>query len=1847
MKLAQLLRAEPSRAERPVASGMTCARRLAGAHRPAPSAGCPRKSDLRPGRRRARLSLLLPALALLLGALGLFAAAPAQAQNPATPPNLQVTAGDQMLTVTWDAPSYTVESVAVRWRVKDTDPNTPGNQAGSWIPTDGATSEVAQRENRRVPIRPWACTGCDVLTNGVTYEVHVEFARATADGGGTTGWVSAGEGTPEAPPSPTVPQNVAVTAGDAEFTITWEAPSSWGAWTAGGFEIEWKPRDAPVANWTLVKLNDVDFTPATDDTSFVFAGLQAQGVEVHNDAFYSFRIRAYSQEPGTDGMELSHFRTSDWVTVTSTKGVSSLALQVTEGDSRLDLSWTAATPPSGFATTAYQVDYTSSTSAGSLDAVGSDSSMGWVTVSRTGTTTTQAITGLTNGTSYRVRVRALFFMGMVRREGLFAFATGTPMESTAPSVPQNVAVTAGDAQLTLSWQAPSSWGSYTAAGFEIEWKDSTEPSSAWKEVAGHGQTVTATTTSFVFEGAQPITNMLGITVTNHDSYDLRIRAISVQTGTINTLNSPWVEVLDSEPVSPLALQVSAGDTRLDLSWTAPSGTVTGYDVHYTTSTSAHPWSDPGSDPATGWVAVSRSGTAASQAITGLTNGTSYRVRVRWVNTNPNPDEEGHYAFATGTPQSGPPTVTISASPNPVTEGDIVSVPVTLSRTLSSNVSIPVTLTRGTAEADDYVFALTAVTVSAGLRKFTIGIQTNHDPDEDDETFTVSLGTLPSTVTAGSPSSVEITIRDDEGVPTPTVSLSATPNPVEEGERVNVIARLSSALPGNVRIPVTVTRGTAEADDYVAISSIVIPPGSLTSKGFGTMTTNQDGDTDDETFTVALDTANLPSSVTAGSPSSVQITIKDDDGGSPPDDGLPPDDNGGSPPDDGGGSPPDDDGDGDDDGEPPAPVNRSPEAADDRARTKEDTEVVIDVLANDTDADGDALRVVSVTAPSHGTARISDGGAGVVYAPEADYHGTDRFSYEVSDGSGGTATAEVEVTVAPADDAPVAMDDTARTKEDTEVVIDVLANDTDVDGDALRVVSVTAPSLGTARISDGGAGVLYAPEADRHGTDRFSYEVSDGHGGTATAEVEVTVEPVNDAPVAAPDTARTREDTEVSLDVLSNDTDVDGDALRVVSVTAPSLGTARISDGGAGVLYAPEADRHGTDRFSYEVSDGHGGTATAEVEVTVEPVNDAPVAAPDTGRTKEDTKVVLNVLSNDTDVDGDALRVVSVTAPSLGTARISDGGAGVLYAPEADRHGTDRFSYEVSDGHGGTATAEVEVTVESVNDAPVAVVVIPDQTLDEGGADVAIDLAPHFEDRDGDALAYSAVSSDPGLVAVTVAGSMLTLKAVGYGNASVEVMARDPGGLEARQTFRVGASDRMVRAALDETLAAMGRAHLASARMTLGRFVRPGGAPSRSMLKVKGRHVPLGRTAVREAAMQMLQGWAGAVTAGAEVGSRGGRQDTAYRHGGRSGMVTHAPAGLASALTFGGRHGGTEWMFAFGEEQAPDDGGGRPWRFWGQGDLQTFTGVPTPQQGYEGDLRTGWAGIDRAIGKRWLAGVAVARSRGIGDWHAGSAGGRLETTLTALHPYLRWSDGTSSLWAMAGGGLGTAENARTTGRVGETDLTFGLGLFEVRRSIAGWFGLRADGGWVRLSTVDGAESVDGHLATVDQQRLGIELHPSSRHVGLALQASARRDGGAGQTGTGMELSGGIRVAGGPFRIDAQGRILVLHSSENYEERGLGARISVGSPSAEEGLSLSVSPRWGGPAVASGELWREKLVAAPARGPGAREAWTVDSSARYAHRLSGGSLVYLSGGLSSSARGLAIMVSGGIAPGATRR
>jgi subtilisin family serine protease len=382
---------------------------------------------------------------------------------------------------------------------------------------------------------------------------------------------------------------------------------------------------------------------------------------------------------------------------------------------------------------------------------------------------------------------------------------------------------------------------------------------------------------------------------------------------------------------------------------------------------------------------------------------------------------------------------------------------------------------------------------------------------------------------------------------------------------------------------------------------------------------------------------------------------------------------------------------------PPPVGTgAPEAVDDVAATAEDTSTDVDVLANDSDADGDPLTVTAVSAPAHGAASINADGT-VLYAPAPDYHGPDAFTYTVGDGLGNASTANVSVTVTPVNDPPVATPDELVTPRDQPATIDVLANDTDVDADPLAVAAVTQPDHGAVAFSSDGL-LTYTPSADYSGPDTFTYTVVDGAGGSAAGQVLVTVVAVNHPPVANPDAATTAEDQAVYIDVVANDTDVDGGILSATDVAQPAHGSATIAGDGT-VLYQPWPDYHGPDVFTYVVRDGLGATATTQVEVTVTPVNDAPVAVDDVASTLEDTPVNVDAAANDTDVDGDPLAVVTVGAPTFGSAVVEHGQ--VVYTPSPNAYGTATMSYTVGDGAGGTDAGMLSVSVAPVNDAPTA------------------------------------------------------------------------------------------------------------------------------------------------------------------------------------------------------------------------------------------------------------------------------------------------------------------------------------------------------------------------------------------------------------------------------------------------------------------------------------------------------------------------------------------------------------------
>jgi VCBS repeat-containing protein len=214
-----------------------------------------------------------------------------------------------------------------------------------------------------------------------------------------------------------------------------------------------------------------------------------------------------------------------------------------------------------------------------------------------------------------------------------------------------------------------------------------------------------------------------------------------------------------------------------------------------------------------------------------------------------------------------------------------------------------------------------------------------------------------------------------------------------------------------------------------------------------------------------------------------------------------------------------------------------------------------------------------------------------------------------------------------------------------------------------------------------------------GIHTIGLRVEDSFGATNTDSTTLTINPINNAPVANDDAATTDEDVAVTVDVLANDSDIDGDTLTVDSVTQPTNGSAVINLDGT-VTYAPDADFNGSDSFTYTVADGNGGSDTATVTITVNPVNDTPVAQDDSYTTSEDTTLVipaLGILANDTDADGDTLTAVLDSAPSNGSLTLNADGS-FTYTPDTSFTGVDTFTYHANDGTANSNIATVTITV---------------------------------------------------------------------------------------------------------------------------------------------------------------------------------------------------------------------------------------------------------------------------------------------------------------------------------------------------------------------------------------------------------------------------------------------------------------------------------------------------------------------------------------------------------------------------
>ena len=486
---------------------------------------------------------------------------------------------------------------------------------------------------------------------------------------------------------------------------------------------------------------------------------------------------------------------------------------------------------------------------------------------------------------------------------------------------------------------------------------------------------------------------------------------------------------------------------------------------------------------------------------------------------------------------------------------------------------------------------------------------------------------------------------------------------------------------------------------------------------------------------------------------------------------------------------------------------------------------------------------------------------------------------------------------------------------------------------------------------------------------------------------------------------------------------------------------------------------------------------------------------------------------------------------------------------------------VKAGYEGNDLTSATITVKDAFRAPQVTGSLPEITLEAGDSET-LNLGSVFG---GTSLSLAASSSDNNIATAVVSAATLTVTAVGKGSATVMVTANNSAGSASVSTSVTVTAVDAERMAYENILAAMGRSMLSSVSTTIGgRF--SGGS---------GRGVAVGG--------RRIDGLASGISALA--GLTGHRRQASSKH-----LALMDDSEHRRSLDSGYLLRSSSFSYALEDHTST---GGLRWAVWGAGDWQNFQGEPEADASYDGSLKTAYVGVDMATQGSWLAGIALSHSLGQSDYDVTVASGSLETSLTSVLPYLRWSSNgcCTEVWSILGLGTGEVEVADAS-----SDLSMRMGMVGMRSRLASSGGLGldvvGDAGLLRLSTSDSESASLSDIAGDAQRvRIGLEGSRSSTLRGGTTvtpyaQVAGRYDGGNGQTGQGLEVSGGLRLSGNRIGINAQGRFLAVHSAEGYKENGISLVAYLRPGGGSQGLSMSVAPRIGAATGDSGMMWRER-------------------------------------------------------------
>jgi hypothetical protein len=481
-------------------------------------------------------------------------------------------------------------------------------------------------------------------------------------------------------------------------------------------------------------------------------------------------------------------------------------------------------------------------------------------------------------------------------------------------------------------------------------------------------------------------------------------------------------------------------------------------------------------------------------------------------------------------------------------------------------------------------------------------------------------------------------------------------------------------------------------------------------------------------------------------------------------------------------------------------NQPPKAVTDEIDVNEDANVIVNILTNDIDPENKIITLSSiVTQPTHGALQSQTNGE-ITYTPNQNFVGNDSFTYEIVDDENQTSQASVAITVNNVNDAPIASNDSFNLEIDNTLTAPqgaLIANDFDLDGDFLFVdtTPISQPTHGTVQLNPDGS-FIYTDTGSFVNNDSFEYQVTDNNGGTSIAEVTLLSSGQDTVPVAVNDEYNVNEDNTLTVllanSVLSNDTDPNGLVLTLNSTLIQSTTNGQLNIANNGTFtYIPNANYNGIDDFQYEIENTLGEKSQAFVSINVNPVADIPTANDDSYQTNEDTTLnvaaATGLLANDADTDGGTLTVdLSPTvAPQQGDITLDADGS-FTYVPSTNFNGVDTFSYQIVNNKGLSSTAQATITINSINDTPQA---NNDSNATASDTPLVINVISNDTDIDGDNLTITAQSTLPAYGTVTVqSNQLLFTPLITFGGiATIDYTISDPSGETSSATATVSVS----------------------------------------------------------------------------------------------------------------------------------------------------------------------------------------------------------------------------------------------------------------------------------------------------------------------------------------------------------------------------------------------------------------------------------------------------------------------------